>query len=111
MSTTPTEFQADAGARRALEVQLYTLVGRPVAEIRITRVKWPEGKRWVALALAPNRREIPMREGGLHHQAAVILRHAFPSANWAVAQDYDVATGTLRQHVTPVPASLRRGRR
>ncbi|MFF3847991.1 hypothetical protein [Streptomyces sp. NPDC002328] len=108
MSATTTRFEADARTRRALDQRLFTLVGRQVKEIRITRVNWPNGKRWVALVIGSTGREVPMFEGGLHHQAAIVLRDAFPHANWSRAQDYDVATGVLCEHVVRTPASLDR---
>ncbi|GAB2714760.1 hypothetical protein [Streptomyces bullii] len=107
MSTTAKEFQAAAATRSALDQQLYTLVGRSVKEVRITRVHWPDGKRWVAMVIGASGREVPLRDGGLHHQAAIILREAFPHANWSRAQDYDVATGVLREHRVRMPACLR----
>lgn len=106
-----TEYRADDATRSALAEQLYTLIGRPVSEVRITRVTWSDGKRWVAVAFGTNRKEIPMREGGLHHQAAAILREAFPDATWSRAQDYDVRAGILREHLVRTPASLRGGKR
>lgn len=107
MSTKPTEFQADAATRSALAERLYILVGRSVKEARITRVRWPDGKRWVAMVLGHNGREVPLYDRGLHHQAAIILRDAFPHANWSRAQDYDVSTGILREHLVRRPADLR----
>jgi hypothetical protein len=53
------------------------------------------------------RREVPLPSGGLHHDIAILIRDAFPHANWAVAQDYDVATGVLREHSVRLPACLR----
>ncbi|SMF85999.1 hypothetical protein [Streptomyces sp. Amel2xC10] len=108
---TQTEFAADAATKRALSEQLYTLVGRPVREVRITRVNWSDGYRWVAMAVGVGGTEVPLRDGGLHHTAALILRDAFPHANWNRAQDYHVATGILREHVVRTPASLRGERR
>ena len=110
MSTQAPEMKANAKTRRSLDEQLHTLVGRAVKEVRITRVTWPEGKKWVAMAIGTHGREIPVYDGGLHHQAAMVLRDAFPDANWGVAQDYDVATGVLREHVISIPSSLRGGR-
>ncbi|MEV7684511.1 hypothetical protein [Streptomyces bungoensis] len=107
MSSAATEFMADDTKRSRLKQQLYTLVGRSVKEVRITRVRWPEGKRWVAMVIGSTGHEVPLHDGGLHHQAAIVLRDAFPHANWGRAQDYDVATGVLREHVTPMPATLR----
>lgn len=111
MSAQPAQHQASDNTRRALDQQLYTLVGRHVGEVRITRVNWPDGKRWVATAFDRQGREIPMREGGLHHQAAIILCDAFPRADWSRAQDYDTRTGILTEHVVRMPASLRGGKR
>ncbi|WP_329214944.1 hypothetical protein OG352_05590 [Streptomyces sp. NBC_01485] len=107
MSGQDTETTASTKARRALSEQLYTLFGRPVKELRITRVTWPEGKKWVAMVIGTHGREVPVFDGGLHQQAAHLLRDAFPHANWARAQDYDVAAGVLREHVVRTPASLR----
>ncbi|MGP4085441.1 hypothetical protein [Streptomyces sp. KR55] len=107
MSSQTSEYQATDDTRTALDQQLYTLFGRAVREVRITRVSWPDGKRWVAMAIGTHGGEIPLHDGGLHHQAAMVLRDAFPHANWSRAQDYDVATGTLREHLVRVPASLR----
>ncbi|MGW0583526.1 hypothetical protein ACWD25_48210 [Streptomyces sp. NPDC002920] len=107
MSIQPTELRAKANTRGSLDEQLYTLFGRRVKEVRITRVTWPEGKRWVAMVIGTHGREIPIYDGGLHHNAAVVLRDAFPDANWSRAQDYDIATGVLSQHVVRMPASLR----
>ncbi|MFF0597845.1 hypothetical protein [Streptomyces antibioticus] len=109
--STQTEFTVDAAKKRALREQLYTLVGRAVREIRLTRVNWPDGYRWVAMAVGVGGKEVPLREGGLHHVAALILRDAFPHANWTRAQDYDVTTGILREHLVRTPASLRGERR
>ncbi|WP_155054533.1 hypothetical protein [Streptomyces blattellae] len=106
MSAAAKEFQASAATRSALDERLYILCGRLVKEVRITRVRWPQGKRWVALVIGLNGREVPLHDGGLHHQAAIILRDAFPHADWSRAQDYDVATGVLREHVVALPACL-----
>ncbi len=110
MSTTPT-FQAADAARRALDQQLYTLVGRPVREVRLTRVRRSEGLRWVAMVIGLNGKEVPLYDPGLHHTAAVILREAFPGADWSTAQNYEVRTGTLTRRTTAAPAGLRGGRR
>jgi hypothetical protein len=109
MSTETTEYQASADTKRALKEQLYTLFGRAVQEIRITRVSWSSGPRWVAMVIGTHGREVPVHDGGLHHTAAIVLREAFPDANWSRAQDYHVATGVLRQHIVRTPASLRGG--
>ncbi|MCC9154859.1 hypothetical protein LZP81_31045 [Streptomyces parvulus] len=109
--TKPTELQADDATRRALDQQLYTLVGRPVREVRITRVCRNEGLRWVALVIGLNGKEVRLFDTGLHHAAAVILREAFPDADWSAAQDYTVRTGTLARRSTALPAGLRGGRR
>ncbi|MEI5520730.1 hypothetical protein WB388_08955 [Streptomyces brasiliscabiei] len=109
MKTHTTEFRADTTTRRALHQQLYTLMGRTVQEVRITRVRRGKGKRWVAMAIGTNGREVPLYESGLHHQAALVLREAFPHADWSIAQNYDVTTGILTKHAAPTPAPLRDG--
>ncbi|MFD4343457.1 hypothetical protein ACFWQ6_01005 [Streptomyces coelicoflavus] len=111
MSTAPRTLQASDTVRRALDEQLYTLVGRPVREVRLTRVRRTEGLRWVAMVIGPNGKEVPLYDRGLHHNAAVILREAFPDADWSAAQDYEVRTGTLTRRTTAAPAGLRGGRR
>jgi hypothetical protein len=105
--TAPKEHHAAAATRAALDQQLYVLMGRSVKEVRITRVNWPEGKKWVAMVIGIHGREVPLYDGGLHQQAAMILREAFPHANWARAQDYDVKTGILREHIARVPSGPR----
>lgn len=107
MTAQPTVHRASGETVSALRQQLYTLVGRAVKEVRITRVNWPNGKRWVALIIGVTGQEVPLFDRGLHHQAALVLRDAFPHANWAVAQDYDVTSGVLREHVVRMPSSLR----
>ncbi|MET7477957.1 hypothetical protein ABZT17_26820 [Streptomyces sp. NPDC005648] len=107
MSSRTSEWTATAKERRALDEQLYTLVGRSVKEVRVTRVNWPKGYRWVTTFFGTNGREVPVFDRGLHHQAAVILREVFPRASWGRAQDYEVATGTLREHVVRLPSALR----
>ncbi|WP_426568147.1 hypothetical protein [Streptomyces canus] len=107
MTAPAKSFTADAAERAKLRELLYVLFAREVSEVRITRVRWPEGKRWVAMVIGTEGREIPVRDGGLHHTAAIILRDAFPHANWSVAQDYDATAGVLREHTVRMPASLR----
>jgi hypothetical protein len=107
MSTQPAIHQAPGETVSALRQQLYTLVGRAVKEVRLTRVNWPDGKRWVATVFGVTGNEVPLYDRGLHHQAAMVLKAAFPDANWSAAQDYDVRTGVLREHVVRIPASLR----
>lgn len=113
---TATVETADAVTRDRLRVQLRALTGRVLAEVRITRVRWPEGLRWVAMALADHRPyaraatrrcEVPLAEGTLHKDIAILIRDAFPRADWSRAQDYDVTTGTLREHAVRLPACLR----
>ncbi|MFJ9114431.1 hypothetical protein ACIRJO_02660 [Streptomyces sp. NPDC102394] len=108
MTAPAQEFTATEEERRTLDQLLYILVGRSVKEVRITRVNWPEGKRWVTTVFGLNGKEVPLYERGLHKQAAIVLRDAFPDANWARAQDYDVKTGVLREHVVQLPAGLRK---
>ncbi|MEU3899789.1 hypothetical protein [Streptomyces sp. NPDC045251] len=113
MSTeTTTEHTADTDTRDRISAELRRLVGRPLAEVRVTRVQWPEGKRWVVALFhvdksAPwNRREIPVPAGRLHRVIALLIRNAFTHAHWGRAQDYDVATGVLTEHVVRMPSCL-----
>lgn len=107
MSAPAKTFQARAATRSALHQQLYILIGRSAKEVRITRVRRREGNRWVAMVIGAGGQEVPLRGSGLHHQAAVVLREAFPHANWSIAQNYDVTTGTLTEHVVRLPAHPR----
>ncbi|MFF0139738.1 hypothetical protein ACFYRN_25200 [Streptomyces sp. NPDC005227] len=99
-------------AARHLGDRLRAITGRAVAEVRITRVRWPEGLRWVAMILAADpraprgRREVPITEAGQHRKLALLLRDTFPHADWAHAQDYDVGAGTLREHLVRLPDCL-----
>ncbi|MEU4172883.1 hypothetical protein AB0F46_39125 [Streptomyces sp. NPDC026665] len=92
--------------------ELHEITGHTLAEVRITRVRWPAGLQWVALPLVarlkptPGRREVPLGEAGLHQTIAHLLRNAFPHADWSHAQDYDVTTGVLREHTPRVPSCL-----
>jgi hypothetical protein len=104
--------QLNATAVRRVRERLYDITGLTLAEVRITRVRWPEGLRWVAMTLAAHptaarkHREIPITEAGQHKTIALLLRDAFPHANWSRAQDYDVTTGLLREHTPRVPDCL-----
>ncbi|MGW1796870.1 hypothetical protein ACWCQN_12875 [Streptomyces sp. NPDC001984] len=110
---TRTEHVADAVTADFLKRELVRITGRTLAEVRITRTRWDDGSHWVAMALtvdrqAPwDRREIPLTEGAQHHEIAILIRDAFPHANWARAQDYAVATGILSEHLVRLPACLR----
>ncbi|MFD7793568.1 hypothetical protein [Streptomyces sp. NPDC059759] len=100
-----------AGARH-LRDRLSAITGHTLAEVRITRVSWPEGLRWVATTLAADsraargRREVPLTEAGQHRTIALLLRDTFPHADWGHAQDYDVVAGVLREHAVRLPACL-----
>ncbi|QIJ62593.1 hypothetical protein [Streptomyces sp. JB150] len=103
----------DTHSRDQLRTVLRGIAGRDVAAVRVTRVSWPDGPRWVVMLLvddsraARGRREVPVVEGRHHRDVALLLRDAFPLANWAIAQDYDISTGALTEHRVPVPACLR----
>jgi hypothetical protein len=105
--TTRKKWTATGSQRRALDQRIYLLVGRRATEVRITRVNWPGGARWVTTVFGLGGREVPLYARGLHLQAALVLKDVFPDADWSTAQDYDVKTGVLRQHVAPAPAGLR----
>ncbi|MFJ2004738.1 hypothetical protein [Streptomyces chartreusis] len=81
-----------------------------VTEVRITPARYGNGTVWCAMALASNRREIPL-PGELRKLVVDLLNRAFPSADWSRAQDYDVTAGILREHVVRLPACLRGGAR
>lgn len=103
--------QASVRTRDRLAAQLRDISGCRLAEVRITPALYGGGTTWCAMAFgvdrtAPwNRREVPLP--GVHGEIASLLRKAFPSADWDRAQDYDVVTGLLSEHVTELPACLR----
>jgi hypothetical protein len=110
---TAAEHTAPEATRLALRDSLRRITGQSLAEVRITRVRWQDGLHWVALALTVDRRhpfwhrEVPLSDGSQHREIGLLLRGAFPLADWNVAQDYNVETGVLREHIPPVPECLR----
>lgn len=77
-----------------------------VTEVRITPARYGDGTVHCAMALASNRREIPL-PGHSRREVVDLLNTAFPGADWSRAQDYDVTAGVLREHVVRLPACLR----
>ncbi|MEV7422833.1 hypothetical protein [Streptomyces sp. NPDC091212] len=90
--------------RHQLWARLRTAVGREVIEVRLT--PYHRGSTWCVMALGTNRHEVPLPKGAAR-AISDGLRRAFPDAAWDVAQDYDVTTGVLTEHVTVLPACLR----
>lgn len=114
--STATEAQHIATARQRdrLRRTLLDITGQELVEVRITRPRWNDDNlHWVAMALTAGRqpgaapREVPLTEGGHHRRIGLLLRAAFPHADWSVAQDYDVTAGALTEHVTAMPYCLR----
>ncbi|MGW4889635.1 hypothetical protein [Streptomyces murinus] len=107
----PVEHTADETTRLVLWNDLRRIIGRDVAEVRITRVNWDSDYRWCALALTVDpkppfgHREVPL-DADQHEAVAQRLRKAFPRADWARAQDYLVEVGILREHQVELPACL-----
>ncbi|MET7776263.1 hypothetical protein ABZU94_10705 [Streptomyces mirabilis] len=112
-TATRTRHAAEPLTRNALRAELLRITGSTLVEVRITRPRWDDRLHWVAMALAVSRRspatrrEVPLAEGGQHREIGLLLRDAFPHADWSAAQDYDVVGGILTEHVTRVPACLR----
>lgn len=75
-----------------------------VAEVRVTPARYGRGTVWCAMAIAVNRREIPLP--GCAGEIAALIRNAFPAADWDRVQDYDVEAGVLKEHPTAVPECL-----
>jgi hypothetical protein len=113
MSTATASTTADTVTRDRLRGRLREITGRVLAEVRVTRVQWTDDPRWCVLALTVEkrlpfgRREVPLADGDHHREIAELLKRAFPHADWDRAQDYDVATGFLTEHVTVLPDCLR----
>ncbi|MFJ4365118.1 hypothetical protein ACIP4S_13300 [Streptomyces chartreusis] len=77
-----------------------------VTEVRITPARYGNGTVHCAMALASNRREIPL-PGAVRKEVVDLLNSAFPGADWSRAQDYNVTAGVLSEHVVRLPACLR----
>lgn len=91
--------------RKRLAERLRDITGfYAVAEVRITPALYGGGTVWCAMAIGSNRREIPLP--GVARQVTAVIREAFPGADWDRAQDYDVTTGALTEHVTAMPEAL-----
>lgn len=93
--------------RNRLRQQLHEIAHRIVAEVRITPALYGGGTVWCAMAIGPGRREVPLP--GQTRQVVSLLREAFPLAAWDRPQDYDVATGVLRERLVQLPACLTGG--
>lgn len=113
MTATAATHRADARTCHRLRNRLTEILRRTPHEIRVTHVRWGDGSRWCVLALTVRTqppfslREIPIADGDHHRAIADLLKDAFPDAWWDRAQDYDVADGVLREHITQLPACLR----
>lgn len=105
------EWTATDSQRRALDQRIYLLIGRSAKELRITRVNWSDGPRWVTTVFGLNGKEVPLWDRGLHLQAALVLKDAFPQADWSIAQNYDVTTGILHPHLPVPPRFIRKAAR
>jgi len=111
--STATAITATTVTRDRLRSRLREITGRVLAEVRVTRVQWTDGPRWCVLALTVEKRppfghrEVPLADSNQHEGIAELLKATFPDADWDTAQDYDVTTGALTEHVVRPPASLR----
>lgn len=103
--TASTEHTVDASTRLVLRDDLRRITGRILAEVRITPALYGGGTGFCAMALDDRRREVPLP--GVQQAVADRVRRAFLRADWSRAQDYNVTTGVLREHVVRLPASLR----
>ncbi|MET9081393.1 hypothetical protein ABZX77_05730 [Streptomyces sp. NPDC004237] len=90
--------------RDRLYCKLTAITGRAVSEVRVTPALYGDGSVWCAMAIGCDLREIPLPSKS--HEVAAVIRAAFPGANWARAQDYDVTTGALVEHIVRMPACL-----
>ncbi|MFJ1581591.1 hypothetical protein [Streptomyces sp. NPDC088182] len=97
--------QATAAVRLRLLTRLRTITGRDVTEVRLTSHGPGRPSFWCVLALGTDRQEVPLPKGGAQ-QIAHHMRLAFPAARWDRAQDYDVTTGVLAEHITVLPDCL-----
>lgn len=105
MTRRPKGTSAGKRTREQMAEKLRDITGYyAVAEVRITPALYGDGTVWCAMAIASNRREIPLP--GRAREIAALIRGAFPSAAWDRVQDYDVTTGTLTEHPTVMPSCL-----
>jgi hypothetical protein len=102
--------QAAPELRLLLRTRLHAAAGAPVTEVRVTHHRRADARLYCVMALGTGRREIPLPKGAAK-EISDVLRSAFPAARWGRAQDYDVTTGVLTEHVTPMPSCLRGGAR
>jgi hypothetical protein len=107
MSTETRQLQLSAISRDRVRRDLREVAGRELAEVRITPALYGGGTSFCAMALDSRGREVPLP--GVQRFVADRLRRAFPRADWDCAQDYDVTTGILREHVVRQPACLQDG--
>jgi hypothetical protein len=108
MTTTVELLSYEEEVARALGWELHEIAGQPLVEVRVTPV-WSSrsglwAQVWTVLALDSQGREVPLP--GAVTRVVDLLRSAFPLACWSRAQDYDVRTGALTEHVTHTPDSL-----
>ena len=101
----PQAVQADPEHRLLLRTRLNAAACAYVAEVRLTPALYGGGTVWCAMALAADRRELPLPKGAARVISG-LMRAAFPTTRWDRPQDYDVTTGVLAEHVTLVPAAL-----
>jgi hypothetical protein len=105
MSTATASTTANTVTRDRLSGRLREITGHVLAEVRVTPALYGGGNVWCVMALDRRRREVPLP--GLAVDIALLLKRAFPRADWDRAQDYDVTTGVLTKHLTLLPACLR----
>ncbi|MEV6791307.1 hypothetical protein AB0M87_04745 [Streptomyces sp. NPDC051320] len=105
MRTVTHSSQAALALRHELFSRLSHAAGRELTEVRVTAHKRNDARFWCVMALDCNRLETPLPQGAAR-TITYQLRRAFPDARWGRAQDYDVITGVLSEHVVTVPACL-----
>ncbi|MCM1977178.1 hypothetical protein [Streptomyces sp. G1] len=104
MTTTTTATRLGPATTRVLRDDLKRITGRALSEVRITPARYDRSTVYCAMALDRQGREVPLP--GMQRAVVGAVRRCFPDADWSRAQDYDVVTGILRQHVVRLPACL-----
>ncbi|MFE6362921.1 hypothetical protein ACFVP3_23345 [Streptomyces sp. NPDC057806] len=102
--STATQHRASTTSRERVRRDLAVIAGRELTEVRITPALYGGGLSFCAMALDGQHREVPLPR--IQHAVADRVRRAFPRADWSRAQDYDVTSGVLTEHVTRLPACL-----
>ncbi|WP_327377957.1 hypothetical protein OG393_30770 [Streptomyces sp. NBC_01216] len=98
--------QAPPDLHALITARVTALAGTGIGELRLTPYQRGTTRFWCVMALGVDRREVPLPQGA-PRRLSDALREAFPAARWDRAQDYDVRSGILTEHVIVLPEILK----